>query len=163
MKIRAATSPLFPLAFLVLVLTFLAGTNPPGAQAQQSGQKQERVRGDPRGSRHQRRTTCGCNQVLQEFAAKSQKDPGNVRFELLVQDGCLNHFTIVEIWQTREAFEAHSSAEHTKRFREEIQPVMGSLLMSGCMPADRSQRCPHSGECHFTAFRIVPDINIGCS
>jgi quinol monooxygenase YgiN len=64
--------------------------------------------------------------LLREFAADSQKDPGVVRFELLIQDGRLNHFTLEEVWQTREAFEAHSAAEHTKRFREKIQPMLGS-------------------------------------
>ncbi|HEY3825090.1 MAG TPA: antibiotic biosynthesis monooxygenase [Bryobacteraceae bacterium] len=38
----------------------------------------------------------------------------------------MNHFTIVSVWQSKEAFEAHSAAEHTKRFREKIQPMMGS-------------------------------------
>jgi quinol monooxygenase YgiN len=64
--------------------------------------------------------------LLREFSADSQKDPGVVRFELLIQDGRLNHFTIVSVWQTREAFEAHSGADHTKRFREKIQPMLGS-------------------------------------
>ena len=124
MKIRAATSSPFPIAFLVL--TFLAGTTPPGAQAQQSGPNKNvyvvtHVDLATNGER-----LAAATKVLQEFAAESQKDPGDIRFELLVQDGRLNHFTIVEIWQTREAFEAHASAEHTKRFREKIQPVMGS-------------------------------------
>jgi quinol monooxygenase YgiN len=64
--------------------------------------------------------------LLKEFAADSQKDQGVVRFELLIQDGRLNHFTITEVWQSRDAFEAHSSADHTKRFREKIQPMLGS-------------------------------------
>jgi quinol monooxygenase YgiN len=64
--------------------------------------------------------------LLREFSADSQKDPGVVRFELLIQDGRLNHFTIVSVWQTREAFEAHSGADHTKRFREKLQPMLGS-------------------------------------
>src|SRR5438128_2716903 len=56
--------------------------------------------------------------LMQDFAAESRKDPGAVRFEILQQDNRLNHFTIVEVWQTKEAFEAHTAAEHTKRFRE---------------------------------------------
>lgn len=64
--------------------------------------------------------------LLREFSADSRKDPGAVRFELLLQDGRLNHFTIVSVWKTREAFEAHTSADHTKRFREKIQPMLGS-------------------------------------
>jgi len=63
---------------------------------------------------------------LREFAADSRKDPGCVRFELLIQDGRLNHFTIVSVWRNREAFEAHSAAAHTKRFRDKVQPAMGS-------------------------------------
>jgi quinol monooxygenase YgiN len=49
--------------------------------------------------------------LLREFSADSRKDPGAVRFELLLQDGRLNHFTIVSVWKTREAFEAHTRAE----------------------------------------------------
>jgi quinol monooxygenase YgiN len=64
--------------------------------------------------------------LLKEFSADTKKDQGVVRFELLIQDGRLNHFTIVGVWQSRDAFEAHSSAEHTKRFREKIQPMLGS-------------------------------------
>ena len=70
--------------------------------------------------------TADATKLLREFAAESKKDPGVVRFELLLQDGRLNHFTILEVWQTREAFEAHSSADHTKRFRTKIQPMLGS-------------------------------------
>src|SRR5277367_1930061 len=58
--------------------------------------------------------------LLREFSAESKKDPGVVRFELLIQDGRLNHFTILEVWQTRDAFEAHNGAAHTKRFRDKI-------------------------------------------
>jgi quinol monooxygenase YgiN len=65
-------------------------------------------------------------QALVTFAADSQKDPGVIRFELLRQPDRLNHFTIVSVWQNREAFEAHSGAEHTKRFREKVQPMLGS-------------------------------------
>jgi len=64
--------------------------------------------------------------LLREFSADSRKDTGVVRFELLLQDGRLNHFTIVEVWQTRDAFETHSSAAHTRLFREKIQPMLGS-------------------------------------
>ena len=64
--------------------------------------------------------------MLRQFTADSKKDPGVVRFELLQQDNRHNHFTIVEVWQSREAFDAHSAAGHTKQFREKIQPFLGS-------------------------------------
>jgi quinol monooxygenase YgiN len=64
--------------------------------------------------------------LLKQFAVDSRKDAGSVRFEVMVQDGRPNHFTIVEVWRTREAFEAHSALEHTKRFRESLHPFLGS-------------------------------------
>jgi quinol monooxygenase YgiN len=67
-----------------------------------------------------------CAQLLQQFSADSRKDPGFVRFEVLQQDSRTNHFSLVEVWQTRQAFEAHSAAEHTKRFREKLEPMLGS-------------------------------------
>jgi quinol monooxygenase YgiN len=63
---------------------------------------------------------------LSQFAADSRKDPGNVRFEMLQQDGRLNHFTIVEVWRDKASFEAHSSAAHTRQFRDKIQVGLGS-------------------------------------
>src|SRR5579864_1717668 len=70
--------------------------------------------------------TADATKLLGEFAAESKKDPGVVRFEVLQQDSRANHYTILEVWQTRQAFEAHSAAEHTKRYREKLQPMLGS-------------------------------------
>ena len=44
----------------------------------------------------------------------------------LVQDGRANHFTIVEIWQNREALEAHGGQAHVREFRERLQPMLGA-------------------------------------
>ena len=70
--------------------------------------------------------TDDATKALKEFAADSKKDSGVVRFEVLQQDSRLNHYTIVEVWQSRDAFEKHSAAEHTKRFREKLAPMLGS-------------------------------------
>jgi quinol monooxygenase YgiN len=64
--------------------------------------------------------------LLQQFAAESRHDPGVVRFELLQDNGRKNHFTLVEVWENQKAFEGHESAEHTKNFREKLQPMLGS-------------------------------------
>src|SRR5579871_6480813 len=45
-------------------------------------------------------------QMLQ-FAEDSRKDPGCVRFEVMRDVERTNHFTIVEVWQNRQAYEAH--------------------------------------------------------
>lgn len=61
-----------------------------------------------------------------QFAADSKKDAGCVRFEALRSVERMNHFELVEVWRTRQDFEAHVAQEHTKRFREKIQPALGS-------------------------------------
>lgn len=64
--------------------------------------------------------------MLHEFAGDSRKDEGSVRFEVLRDPNRLNHFTIVEVWRTRQNFESHLAASHTKAFREKLQPLLGS-------------------------------------
>jgi quinol monooxygenase YgiN len=66
------------------------------------------------------------SKLLQQFAADSRHDPGVVRFELLEDNGRSNHFTLVEVWENKKAFETHEAAEHTKNFREKLQPMLGS-------------------------------------
>jgi quinol monooxygenase YgiN len=66
------------------------------------------------------------NKLLLQFAADSRKDAGSIRFDVVVQDGRPNHFVLLEVWQSREAFEAHTAAAHTRTFREKIQPSLGS-------------------------------------
>ncbi len=64
--------------------------------------------------------------LLQQFAADSRHDAGVVRFELLQDNGRSNHFTLIEVWESAKAFEVHEAAEHTKSFREKLQPMLGS-------------------------------------
>ncbi len=64
--------------------------------------------------------------ALQQFAADSAKDPGSVRFEFLQDVVRTNHFSIVEVWRDRPAYDAHLMQDHSKRFREKIQPGLGS-------------------------------------
>jgi quinol monooxygenase YgiN len=65
--------------------------------------------------------------LLNRLAEVSRHDQGCVHFEVLQQRNRLNHFTIVEIWQNRKAIEAHVMATHTRQFREQFQPMSGSL------------------------------------
>jgi quinol monooxygenase YgiN len=68
----------------------------------------------------------GANKAIQKYAADSRKEKGAISIEGLVQDGRTNHFTIVEVWQNREAFEAHSGLAHVREFRETLQPMLGA-------------------------------------
>jgi len=63
--------------------------------------------------------------LMHEFAADSLKD-GATRFEILQQDSRFNHFVMLEIWRSREAYDAHNGLEHSRKFREKIGPLLGS-------------------------------------
>jgi quinol monooxygenase YgiN len=64
--------------------------------------------------------------LLQQYAVDTRKEKGAVRIEVYVQSDRPNHFSIVEVWQDQQAFDAHEAAAHTKKFREQIQPSLGS-------------------------------------
>jgi quinol monooxygenase YgiN len=64
--------------------------------------------------------------LLKEYAADSRKDKGAVRIEVYAQISRVNHMSIVEVWESQQAFEAHEAAAHTRQFREQLQPLLGS-------------------------------------
>jgi quinol monooxygenase YgiN len=64
--------------------------------------------------------------LLQQFATDNRKDAGFVRFEALRDVARPNHFAIVEVWQTQKLYETHLTAPHSKSFRDQLQPWMGS-------------------------------------
>jgi quinol monooxygenase YgiN len=64
--------------------------------------------------------------AVAQFAVDSRKDAGSVRFEALRSTDRMNHFELVEVWRSKQDFEAHEAQGHTKRFREKIQPSLGS-------------------------------------
>ena len=65
--------------------------------------------------------------ALRQLAEDSRKDAGHVRFDVVQQTNRPNHFTVVEVWTNRQAFDAHGMAPHTKRFRDQLAPMSGSL------------------------------------
>ena len=64
--------------------------------------------------------------LLQQFAADNRKDAGFVRFEALRDVARVNHFAIVEVWQSKQAYDAHLAAPHSKAFRDALQMGLGS-------------------------------------
>lgn len=68
----------------------------------------------------------GANKAIQKYAVDSRQDPGAIRVEGMVQDGRPNHFIISEVWQSREAFEAHTALQHSRDFRDTLHPMLGS-------------------------------------
>jgi quinol monooxygenase YgiN len=64
--------------------------------------------------------------LLKQYAEESRKDKGAVRVEVYIQVSRVNHFSVVEVWENRQALDAHEAAPHTKKFREQIDPLLGS-------------------------------------
>jgi quinol monooxygenase YgiN len=65
--------------------------------------------------------------ALKQLAEASRCEDGGLGFEVLQQRRRLNHFTIVEVWRDERSVEAHAMAAHTRQFREQFQPMSGSL------------------------------------
>jgi quinol monooxygenase YgiN len=65
--------------------------------------------------------------LLRQLAEDSRKDAGLVRFDVVQQVNRPNHFTVVEVWADRKAFDAHVMAAHTRQFRERLAPMNGAL------------------------------------
>jgi len=65
--------------------------------------------------------------AVTRLADESRSAAGNLRFEVLQQTNRPNHFTVVEIWKDAPAAEAHSMADATRRFRDELGPMSGAL------------------------------------
>jgi quinol monooxygenase YgiN len=64
--------------------------------------------------------------ALKTFATETLKESGCARFEILQQAGRPNHLTLVGIWNDQKSFDVHDSSPWTKRFREKMQPLIGS-------------------------------------
>jgi quinol monooxygenase YgiN len=65
--------------------------------------------------------------LVKELTEAGRKYDGNLLFDVLQQDGRPNHFTLVEAWRDRKAFDASVMAAHTKDFRQKLTPLEGAL------------------------------------
>ncbi len=65
--------------------------------------------------------------AVKRLADDSRMADGNLRFEAVQQTNRPNHFTVVEVWQTAKAVEAHSMAATTRQFRDKLAPATGAL------------------------------------
>jgi quinol monooxygenase YgiN len=68
-----------------------------------------------------------CISLLKALAGDSRKEPGATRFEVFQQTSRPNHFSVVEIWKDQKTYDAHITAAHTKKFREQLTPMSGAL------------------------------------
>jgi len=52
---------------------------------------------------------------------------GNVRYEVVQQTNRPNHFTVVETWRSKQAYDANSMSAHQREFRDKLAQMTGAL------------------------------------
>jgi quinol monooxygenase YgiN len=65
--------------------------------------------------------------ALKALAQANRAAEGNLRFDVLQQINRLNHFTVVETWRSRQAYDANSMSAHQREFRDKLAPMAGAL------------------------------------
>lgn len=55
---------------------------------------------------------------------RASRTEGPVRYETLQSTTEANHFAILEIWKDQTAQQAHAGAGHTRRFRDQVGPLL---------------------------------------
>jgi quinol monooxygenase YgiN len=68
-----------------------------------------------------------CMAALKAMSVDTPKDSGNLGYDVLVQAGRSNHFTVLETWSSKAALDTHAMAAHTRSFREKLTPLAGAL------------------------------------
>lgn len=66
-------------------------------------------------------------ELVKGQAEAARKDGGNLRYDVLQWDGHANHFTLVEVWRDRKAFDASVTTPQNKEFRDKLTPLEGAL------------------------------------
>ncbi len=65
--------------------------------------------------------------AIKQLSIDSATDTGIERYDVLQQSSRPNHLTLVEVWRGRAALEGHEVSAHTRKFREALLPMSGSL------------------------------------
>jgi len=65
--------------------------------------------------------------ALEQLADESRKHPGNLQFDVWQQADRPNHFSVVEVWNNRGAFDLHQMQKETREFRGKLGAMTGAL------------------------------------
>ena len=65
--------------------------------------------------------------LLKGMSNGAAKDEGNISYHVLQQANPANHLTVLEVWTSKSAFDAHIQAAHTREFRQGLLPMQGAL------------------------------------
>ena len=66
-------------------------------------------------------------EAVKKLAEDSRKHAGNLSFEVWQQSNRPNHFTVVEAWANRGAFDLHEMQKDTRDFRTKLGAMSGAL------------------------------------
>jgi quinol monooxygenase YgiN len=66
--------------------------------------------------------------LLRQYRNASRQDRGNLRVDVLQQSGRPDHFVVLESWQDKDAWTAHSTAAHSKLFATELPAQLVSPI-----------------------------------
>ena len=64
--------------------------------------------------------------LVEQYLVDTRKDPGLVRIEAGAEISRMNHISIVEVWQDKKAFDEHIANAHTRQYRQQLDPMLGS-------------------------------------
>ena len=64
--------------------------------------------------------------LLRQMNADTQGEPGLISFTILRETGRPNHFALLEVWKSEADFARHLATPHTRKFRDALQPLIGS-------------------------------------
>jgi quinol monooxygenase YgiN len=65
--------------------------------------------------------------ALKKLAEDSRQHPGNLQFHIWQQTNRPNHFTVIEAWSSRGAFNIHQMRNETREFRSKLASMTGAL------------------------------------
>jgi quinol monooxygenase YgiN len=65
--------------------------------------------------------------ALKSLGDANRGASGNVRYEVQQQTNRPNHFTVFEVWRSRDAYEANSMSAHQREFRDKLGMWTGAL------------------------------------
>lgn len=65
--------------------------------------------------------------AVEQLADQSRKHAGTLIFDVWQQTNRPNHFTVVEAWSNRGAFDLHQMQKETRDFRTKLGPMSGAL------------------------------------
>ena len=65
--------------------------------------------------------------ALKALGEANRAAAGNVRYDVVQQTNRPNHFTVVEMWRSRNDYEANSMSAHQREFRDKLAQMTGAL------------------------------------